>query len=163
MPSFDELWRNHPGNWNPPVPKPCTDKKGKIHAALEDQCAIRFSIMLVRSNVSIESVRGARCWNNHGRDHVLRVKDYVGWVEDHRKLIGCDSKEVHRKTADKAFRGRRGIVLFLDFWGRNNDRDHIDVWDGARVGYGANDYFERSKEVWFWDMNNGVRTLTPEI
>ena len=48
---------------------------------------------------------------------------------------------------------KTGIVFFRNSWGRGNQGDHIDLWDGSRVRKGGLDYFERSQEVWFWPIS----------
>jgi len=48
-----------------------------------------------------------------------------------------------------------GIVFFKDFWGRGNQGDHIDVWDGEKMpkDSGANSYFSHAKMYGFGDFN----------
>jgi len=66
-------------------------------------------------------------------------------------LIGCKKKLVRKNVTDTDFVGKRGIVYWQNFWGNDNQGDHIDLWDGARIAHGSNDYFERSEEIWFWE------------
>jgi hypothetical protein len=72
---------------------------------------------------------------------------FVGYAEISRK-----DKRGHQASYH-AYTGRRGIVAFLNFWGRGNQGDHIDLWDGSVVAHGGRDYFERSQEIWCWEMN----------
>ena len=152
MPAFIQLWNHHPANWNPPDTQPCRDKKGVIHTALQDQCAIRFGLALQGAGVSTDSVPGARCWNGHGRKHILRVKDFLPWIETHSAAIGCKKKTVHKKVTSIDFAAVKGIVYFQNFWGASNQGDHLDLWNGVQVAKGEPNYFERSQEVWFWEM-----------
>jgi hypothetical protein len=152
MPTFNQLWSSHPMNGSPPESHPCRDKKGNVVAALENQCAIRLGIALQGAGVNTDSVPGARCWNGHGRQHVLRVADFLPWIESQAAKIGCQKKTKHKGVTHADFAGRKGIVYFQNFWGRNNQGDHIDLWDGHKVAKGDLDYFERSEEVWFWEM-----------
>jgi len=57
-----------------------------------------------------------------------------------------------RQNSSQSYSGLRGIVVFRNFWGTGNQGDHIDLWDGGSMTHGANDYFERSEEIWFWKM-----------
>lgn len=152
MPSFEQLWDNHPMNESPPVSHPCSDKKGVVHAALENQCAIRLGIALQGAGIKTDGVPGARCWNGHGRKHILRVLDLVPWIEANSVAIGCKKKVVHKGVTFTNFSAKKGIVYFQNFYGRNNQGDHIDLWNGHKVAKGELDYFERSEEVWFWEM-----------
>lgn len=152
MPDFNQLWTNHPANWSPPDPQPCRDKKGIVHPALDNQCAIRFGLALQGAGVSTDSVSGARCWNGHGRKHILRVLDFVPWIEANSSTIGCKKKTVHKNVTHADFAGKKGICYFQNFYGRNNQGDHLDLWNGYKVAKGELDYFQRSEEVWFWEM-----------
>jgi hypothetical protein len=152
MPSFYRLWRNHPANWNPPEYFPCKDQRGRVHAALANQCAIRMGLALQGAGVKTNSVAGGRCWNNHGRDHILRVLDLVPWIERNVASIGCQPKVVHKNVTFRDFAGQKGIMYFQNFYGRGNQGDHLDLWNGFMIAKGDLDYFERSEEVWFWKM-----------
>jgi hypothetical protein len=150
MPSFHTLWNNHPSNGTPPNHAPCTDAKGNVPKALENQCAIRLGIAFSKSGISLKTLGGARCWFGHG--HVLRVRDIVPWIDRNTVSIGCKKKEVHKKVSHTDFANRTGIAYFENFWGRNNQGDHVDLWDGKSIAHGDNDFFERSEQVWFWEL-----------
>ena len=150
MPTFQQLWDNHPINWSPSEPSPCKDAKGS--PGFENQCAIRLGLALQGAGVNTDSVRGARCWHGHGKEHILRVLDLIPWIDANTGSIGCKKKTVSKKVTYMNYSGKKGIVYFQNFWGRNNQGDHIDLWDGQKVAKGDADYFERSQEVWFWEM-----------
>lgn len=44
---------------------------------------------------------------------------------------------------------RKGIVFIKDGWGAT---DHIDLWNGAAMKAGFQNYFALGKEVWFWEL-----------
>jgi hypothetical protein len=111
-----------------------------------------MGLALQGAGVNTTSVRGARCWNGHGRKHILRVSDLVPWIEYKAQSIGCKKKVVFKNVTHNDFSGKQGIVCFQNFWGRNNQGDHIDLWNGTRIAKGDLDYFSRSEEVWFWEM-----------
>ena len=150
MATFQQLWNNHPANWTPPDPHPCKDKSGD--PAFRNQCAIRMGLALQGAGINTNSVPGARCWHGHGRSHILRVRNLVPWIESRASTIACKKKVVHKNVTHNDFTNRKGIVYFQNFWGANNQGDHIDLWNGTRVAKGALDYFSRSEEVWFWEM-----------
>ncbi len=152
MPTFHQLWINHPMNGSPPEQHPCRDRKGVVHAILENQCAVRLGLALQGAGVKTDSVSGARCWNGHGQKHILRVLDLVPWIEKQAAMIGCKKKTVHKGVTSADFATKNGIVYFQNFYGRNNQGDHIDLWNGQKIAKGDLDFFERSEEVWFWAM-----------
>lgn len=150
MPSFQTLWNSHPANFSPAEYSPC--KKADGSAGFENQCAIRMGLALQGAGVNTNSVSGARCWFGHNRSHILRVKDLLPWIERNATTIGCQKKSVHSNVTYSDFTNQKGIVYFENFWGTNNQGDHIDLWNGTRIAKGDNDYFQRSEEVWFWEM-----------
>lgn len=151
---FDRLWANHPSNQTPPEQNPCRQPDGT--EAFANQCVIRIGEAMTRSGLSLASYPGAFCWFGHHRRHPLRVEEMVVWLNTtatgfSRRGQVSRIRGGHQKThAD--FAGQRGVVAFLDFWGRGNRGDHIDVWDGARMASGNNDYFARSRAIWFWPL-----------
>jgi hypothetical protein len=56
------------------------------------------------------------------------------------------------QASHQSYLGRRGIVACINFWGSGNQGDHIDLWDGSVMAHGGRDYFQRSQEIWFWEM-----------
>ena len=110
------------------------------------------------SGVNLASYRGAFCWNGHGRTHPLRVEQMKLWLDSESATfvptaeISVRTKQRIQKTF-RSYLGRRGIVAFLDFWGAGNMGDHIDLWNGTEIAHGQLDYFERSREIWFWSMD----------
>ena len=150
MASFQQLWTNHPANWAAPDIEPCKNRHGA--SAYENQCAIRMGLALQGAGVNTNSVSGARCWHGHGRKHILRVRNLIPWIETNARTIGCQRKVEHSNVTHADFSGKKGIVYFENFWGTNNQGDHIDLWNGTKVAHGDLDYFQRSEEVWFWEM-----------
>ena len=154
MVDFATLWLNHPANADPPVIEPCLDASGKT--IFENQCSIRMSTCLVKSGVSLASFKGAFCWFHHGRTHILRAEEQARWLNTPEAdfVPSADiAKRSELGTIEAgSYVGRKGIIMFRNFWGTNNQGDHIDLWDGSRMTHGTLDYFERSEEIWFWDM-----------
>ena len=156
MVTFEQLWANHPARQEPPVISPCSTNGAANH---ENQCVIRLGVALTKSGASLASYTGAFCWSGHGRVHPLRVEEMRLWLDsDEAWFIPCYA-EKHRRDARglqksaQYFYGRRGIVAFLNFWGSGNQGDHVDLWDGEKIAYGNPSYFERSQEIWFWELD----------
>ena len=152
MITFQTLWDNHPGSGS----KPCDEY-------FENQCAIRMSISLQGSGVSLKTFRGAKCWykndKKHPKDtkikHVLRARELADWLKS-KGTIGTYKRYIRSKheleygTLDHtAFQEFKGIVFINNGWGNT---DHIDVWDGKDMKGGDIEYFTRGDEVWFWEM-----------
>ena len=154
MVDFATLWSNHPANADPPVLEPCTDSTGK--AIFENQCSIRMSVCLARSGVSLASFPGAFCWLHHHREHILRAEEQAHWLNS-PKADFVPSADIAKRSEvgtieSTNYAGRTGIIMFRNFWGTNNQGDHIDLWNGTQMTHGTPDYFERSEEIWFWDL-----------
>lgn len=152
MATFNQLWKNHPMNWTPPEERPCRDKDGKVDPSMENQCAIRLGLAFQGAGINTDAVPGARCWYGHGRKHILRVANLLPWIEKNTTAIGCKKKVVFKGVTHSNFTGKKGIVYFENFWGTNNQGDHIDLWDGYRIAKGELNFFQRSEQIWFWEM-----------
>ena len=152
--SFQTLWRNHPRNRTPAVDSPCVDAKGS--PAYQNQCAIRISVCLHASGVGLGSFRGAMCWHNHGRRHILRAEQMGAWLRTSR-IFGethVRQQAPRASLSSAAYSSLRGIILFRNFWGRGNQGDHIDLWFHNRMpGVTDLSFFPRSEEIWFWSVN----------
>jgi len=154
MVDFASLWVNHPANADPPLLEPCVDAHGK--AVFENQCSIRMSVCLARSGVSLASFRGQFCWFHHGKEHILRAEEQAHWLNTPAADF-VPSAEIRKRSEVGAIHsgeyfGRSGIVLFRNFWGAHNQGDHIDLWNGSEMTHGSPGYFDRSEEIWFWDL-----------
>ena len=151
-PTFADLWANHPSNATPPDGTPCRTNGA---SNFTNQCVIRFGLSLVRSGISLDSYPGAFCWHGHGRQHPLRVEEMKLWLNStaagfvgQAEISRRDATGTQRTSADYA--DRTGLAVFRNFYGPGNQGDHVDLWNGNRLGGGNNSYFERSEEIWFW-------------
>ncbi|WP_250654699.1 type VI secretion system amidase effector protein Tae4 [Alkalimarinus coralli] len=139
--SFGFLWANHPANNG--FDEPCaTNGVGNF----ENQCAIRMGVALSASGVSLSSFRSAKCWHGH-KNHVLRAQELADWLAFGGGSFGRPA--IHKSAKASSFINS-GIVFFKNFWGRGNQGDHIDLWDGQRMTKGDASYFGYAEEVWFW-------------
>ena len=151
FPAFEVLWRNHPGLDVPQNVKPCVPKPNST--PIDFQCVVRLGVSFERSGVSLASYRGAFCWHGHGRSHPLRVEEMKLWLRPHLGEPEISTGTDGRQNDHTAYAGRKGIVAQLDFHGDNGRGDHIDLWNGNRLALGANSYFGRSREIWFWPLS----------
>lgn len=152
--NFDTLWINHPALASPPEEHPCRTNGVSNH---KNQCAIRLGVCLTASGISLATYSGVCCWSGHGRRHPLRVEQLKLWLNG-RDASFVGEADISKRTkrgmqrSSHWYAGKRGIVACINFWGRGNQGDHIDLWDGTTMAQGGLDYFERSQEIWFWEM-----------
>lgn len=145
--SFNSLWSRHPSNLGNDAP--CSTN-GKSN--FDNQCAIRMGVCLFSAGISLSSFRGDRCYpgHKHNQSHILRVLDLVEWFKIMPQTFG---KAIEDKNPTSAkYKGRQGIVYFENFWGNNNQGDHIDLWDGSLVAKGDASFFDRSERILFWEL-----------
>lgn len=148
---FSVLWRNHPANQAPPDLAPCVDKHGE--SRFGNQCAIRMSIALERSGVPMNTYAGQRC---AAHNHPLRAEEFKDWLNSAAAWPYLPHQVVIRRNVTwQDYRDESGIVVWRNFYdptGRRDEGpgDHVDLWNGTKVAVGRNDYFDRSREVWFW-------------
>lgn len=153
MITFAQLWNAHPSNGAPPNNYPCSS--GARHN-YENQCTIRLGVAICGAGGSLVGFSGTFCWHGHGRSHPLRVHDMVRWLN--RGVAGFAGRvEIKERTTGRPvsrgdFAGRRGIVMWEDFWGTGYRGDHIDLWNGVSIAQGELDYFGRSRRVHFWGV-----------
>jgi len=146
---FTKLWNAHPTNKG--IKNPCTTN-GVVNFG--NQCAIRMGVCLNNAGISTASFRGAKCYPGHGHNssHILRAEELAKWMVNNPAFFGNVDKKIGTSSAD--YTGKKGIVFFLNFWGRGNQGDHIDLWNGSKMCYGDPSYFGRSKAVWFWEIKD---------
>lgn len=117
-----------------------------------------MGVCLINSGISLASFRGACCWHGHGRNHFLRAEELMQWLNTKHAAfvdiaeIAKRDKQGRQKSAVN-YKGRRGIVVCRNFWGSGNQGDHIDLWNGIEMAHGGLDFFQRSQEIWFWEMD----------
>lgn len=160
---FWKLWQNHP-NISHQEMFPCRREDGV--ANFSNQCAIRMGVCLSKSElITVDDYDGVRCWFGHDDVvHSLRARELALWLRNHASTFGA--VEIKSDTEWKDYVGRTGIIYCQNFWGENNQGDHIDLWDGTgefmgsgaftwegpAMASGGLDYLERSEEVWFWPV-----------
>ncbi len=155
---FRRIWNNHP-TVETGETFPCRDAEGNPNFG--NQCAILMGTCLLRSDL-LQGYDKTTCWYRGHVGHTLRAREVSDWMRRHPERFG--PVEVRSNVTWGAFKGRTGFICFQNFWGLNNQGDHIDLWDGTGIlmrerypswegpalADGALAYFERSEEVWFW-------------
>lgn len=144
MDTFTRLWNSHPKLTGDHPP--CTDDEDKPY--FDNQCAISLGVALEKAGINLDEYSGVKCWQH--RTHVLRAEELASWLKTQTSLVGAWVEYTPGRDALSEIEGKRGIVLFRNFWGAGNQGDHIDLWNGNTLANGANDYFERSEDVIFW-------------
>lgn len=142
------LWNNYPcgGEYNP-----CRKADGEPH--YPNECAIRFSTMLHNCGFDISSFKGVRCWHCKESHHFLRVEQVLVWL---KKTLG-EPDEVLAHPKWEHYRGKHMIVVFQDFWARQEGAaltgDHLGLFFKHELINGDLDYFERSRLVHTWELD----------
>lgn len=152
MIDFQTLWNNHP-IIKDKEESPCS-------LPFDNQCAIRMGIALLRSGVKVTNVK--KCWSHPGEGHILLAEQLANRLQYHVSDVGTANKrKLPEVISVDDYKSKKGIVFFKDFWARTkweekDERrftgDHIDLWDGTQQTHGGDDYFSRSKQVWFWEL-----------
>ena len=148
---FRTLWQNHPSTKGENFP--CKAANGKPN--FRNQCAIRMGLALSESGMNMQRYRGARCWYRGHKNHALRVEELAKWLKEQKHEVGTVKRYAPgAKAKDKSdgLMGKSGIVACINFWGAGNQGDHIDLWDGVSMRRGSSGYFDKSKEVLFWEI-----------
>ncbi len=144
---FEQLWAAHPAHNF--VESPCCDNSGTPH--FENQCSIKMGVTLQHAGVDFSSYPKSKCcWFGHSEKHALRAEELAAWLKNRPDVFGKVVRTKH--TSADAFSGKQGIVLCRNFWGKGMQGDHLDLWNGEEFADGEPDYFERSQEVWFWEI-----------
>lgn len=158
---FGRLWNNHP-NISHHEMQPC--RRADNVPNFGNQCAIRMGTCLTQSDL-LDAYDGEQCWFGHqGLGHTLRARELATWLRNHASQFG--PVEIKSNVRWQDYVNRTGIIYCQNFWGENNQGDHIDLWDGTgefmgqgsfswegpAMASGGLDYIERSEEVWFWPV-----------
>lgn len=147
MLDFQKLWLWHPANTG--VINPCTTN-GDVN--FENQCAVRMGVCLFNAGVQTNDFDGAKCYPGHGHDqsHILRAEELAKWMKLKPLVFG--EVDIKKSVSSAEYDDKTGIIFLLNFWGRGNQGDHIDLWDGKKMTRGAPEYFTRAQEAWFWEI-----------
>lgn len=135
----------------------------KGFAPEENRCALVLSMALgfePRANeASLRDLKERKGVIPELADAELAKRYYIRAQELANRLNDeWGTPEVIKSTeARGSISGKTGIVFIQDAWTDGRGRmtvDHIDVWDGGRIGaYDALEPpFERAREVWFWPL-----------
>lgn len=151
MPTFEDLWKNHPGAGTT-----------VCHESLKNQCAIRMTKALYDSGVDLSGYALRTCHNyskylrDHVPAHVLAAQVLADLLEKHPTLLGPAVKAPTKYTGSvndnaEAIRGTNGVLFIQDGW---DATDHIDVMNGTtfELKGGYSSYLGKGKNVWIWAM-----------
>lgn len=155
MSLFETLWYNHPTITDDDYP--CTSGGS---ANFDNQCAIRLGVCLDRSGLKVQTLPVEFCWHHDRSEaHVLRAEALAKGLEKRplsprvRRPIKFSGSDGFQKLA-----GKHGIIFFRDYYGRNGQGDHIDLWSDGRLTR-LSSYWQflvrsggryRKADVWFF-------------
>ena len=113
----------------------------------ENQCAIRMSSALRRAGFNFETNGDPVCKDSAGEKKARGAESVANFLH---KNLAAPKKYVSLSDAQKAMKGKKGIIFFKDIPGfRNGQGDHIDVWYGETTTDG---HLYNSKQIWFWEL-----------
>ncbi|MET1257548.1 type VI secretion system amidase effector protein Tae4 [Aliikangiella maris] len=155
---FKELWDNHP-TVSASIfsdDAPCLTNGAR---AFTNQCAIRLGVSLEKAGVDLKSFKGVRCWHGHKPSHILRAEELAKWLKSSfspfNRIIEFKASEGFKKIY-----GKKGIIFFKDYYGENNQGDHIDLWNINRLtkfstwfefNWRDGEHYEKAT-IWFWPI-----------
>jgi hypothetical protein len=161
MPTFGELWANHPTIKGD---APILDKK--VYA---NQCAISMSAALMRSGVDLKSFNGARSWQSEGPKYPIRAEELANWLDKNSAVLPGKVTKFIGKEVPSSFdkiNGKVGAIFLKDYYGPGQSGDHIDLfkknrmtdlssWFRIATGFayeGQWSDYKKSRAIWFWEM-----------
>ena len=143
-----DIWNAHPAI-NGEL-QPCRHREtGEPN--FESQCAIRLSCAIQRAGYSMKDYNRAQCWKwicDTTEVHALRCEELKIWLED---KLGEPDVKYHPDWEE--YKGKEGIVIFLNFHGKGLQGDHADIVLNDNQTNGSNDYYKRSEKVLFWELD----------
>lgn len=158
-PPFEPLWDYYQ----------TTYKVAEGFALNENRCAIRLSLTLgfePRANeASLRDLKLIRKINPErgsiaeladaeiAKRYYIRAQELANRIRDE----WGEPAIIKTRDARKLIAGKKGIVLIQDAYGEPDDRghrtiDHIDVWNGSRIGSDVYPNFAEAPQVWFWQI-----------
>ena len=126
----------------------------------------------MRSGVDMSRYPGAKSWQKDKPKYAIRARELAAWLASGGAHLPIKTEKFSGKEAfgevkgKKGIEDRNGIVYFENYWGENNQGDHIDLWNGSRlthwrswlqiharvgsVGIGSD--YRVAQQVWFWQL-----------
>jgi hypothetical protein len=162
MPNFQTLWKNHP---NIKGDTPVLNK-----ATYANQCAINVSASLMRSDISLKGFAGALSWEKAKPKYAIRAQELADWLRGSFPAFPRRFEKIDPKNFSKKIATKTGIIFFQNYWGPNNQGDHIDLWNGHRLTardswlqiygprfgqnrIGWNTDLRQAESIWFWGVS----------
>ncbi|WP_225984676.1 T6SS effector amidase Tae4 family protein [Noviherbaspirillum aerium] len=95
----------------------------------------------------------------------IRAQEMANWLT-RPGVLPTNAQKLSGKEAFGSMAGKTGIVFFQDYWGSNEQGDHIDLWNGSRLTDwtslvriqggihipGVWSDYKKAESVWFWAM-----------
>jgi len=166
--NFDTLWENFPEKEI--IKSQCTNKQKDSNKPFSDYCAISLSECFIRSGIDISLFKGNKCWSHQGKKHILLAEDFANGMKKNTPQNFSSLEKIQPESFQDALSKKTGVIFFKDYWQRgkenfkNRSGDHIDLWNKDEITssgmfmrsisefFGAVSDFNKSKEIWFWEM-----------
>lgn len=123
------------------------------NAAFENTCAIRMSVALIRSGVTIPAGRIPIKAGPHRGKRVEPGQAKLADILATNALLGKPEK-FSTSEAENGIGSRSGIVSFYNLLPGVYDHGHIDIVSSSSGGFKicGMDCYWKSKQVWFWPL-----------
>jgi hypothetical protein len=169
MTSFETLWRNFPSR--EAIQATCTNKQKDSNKPFSDYCAILLSDCLMKSGIDISSYKAKKCWSHSGKKHILLAEELANALAKAPPAGFSSMKKIQPGSFQSELSGKTGIIFFKDYWQRGKESfesrsgDHIDLWSKNKITgggmfmrsvyelFGVVSDLNKSKEIWFWEVN----------
>lgn len=121
--------------------------------AFENTCAIRFSLAMIKSGITIPNARTAIKSGLHAGKRIEPGQGKLSLILASTSMLGAPEK-FRNGEYEKGIASRSGIVSFFHLIPGIYEQGHIDIVsapDGGAKRCGSECYWT-SKEVWFWAL-----------
>lgn len=123
------------------------------NSSYENTCAIRLSLALIKSGVTIPDARMAIKTGPHKGKRIEPGQGKLSLILERKSMLGAPEK-FKTEEHEKAIGNRSGIVSFFHLFPGIYENGHIDIISSANGGPKkcGSDCYWASKEVWFWPL-----------
>lgn len=113
----------------------------------------------------MKTFTGTLSWQKDRPKYAIRAQEMANWFA-RPGILQASVQKLSGKEAFGNMAAKTGIVFFQNYWGPNEQGDHIDLWNGSRLADwtswirnqsginipGVWSDYKKAKAVWFWAM-----------
>ncbi len=169
MVKFETLWKNFPDK--AVVKNLCQNKQPAKSTPFDNYCAILLSECFIKSGIDLTLLKGDRCWSHSGKKHILRAEELANSLKTKAPAGFSQVQKITPGNFQSILKDKTGVIFFKGYWQRGSESfdrrsgDHIDLWNkneitsssmftrGVLEFFGRVSEFNKSKEIWFWEIN----------